>query len=93
MMTQDTTKTERLQARVNSETKDIIERAAFVKGISVSDFLISSAYDAAAETLAGHETLALNQQDSKIFFDAIAQPPAPNAAFKKAAQRYAQLKR
>lgn len=87
----DSVRTERLQARVNPETKDLIERAAFTKGISVSDFLITSAYDAATQTLAEHEIIQLNQRDSQLFFGAVAQPPAANEAFKKAARRYAEL--
>lgn len=88
---QEPSKTERLQARVNPETKDLIERAALVRGVSVSDFVINSAYEAAAETLEGYETLHLNKQDSQRFFDALMDPPKANAAFEKAAKRYAQL--
>ena len=88
---QEPNKTERLQARVNPETKDLIERAALVRGVSVSDFVINSAYDAATETLEGYKTLHLNKQDSKRFFDALLNPPEANAAFKKAAKRYANV--
>ena len=84
-------KSERLQARVNANTKDLIERAASLRGISVSDFLISSAYDAATKTIDEYEVIHLNQQASKAFFDAIENPPEANDAFKKASKRYAEI--
>jgi uncharacterized protein (DUF1778 family) len=87
---QEPTKTERLQARVNTETKAMIERAAHVRGVSVSDFVINAAYEAATDTLEAHETLHLRQQDSHVFFEAIMNPPEANDAFQKAAKRYQQ---
>ena len=89
--TYDATKTERLQARVNPETKSLIEKAALLRGVSVSDFIINSAYDAASETISSHEVLHLNKRDSELFFEAITNPPEANSAFKKAAKNYLDL--
>ena len=89
--THDATKTERLQARVNPETKSLIEKAALLRGVSISDFIINSAYDAASETISSHEILHLNKKDSQLFFEALSNPPEANDALKRAAKNYLEL--
>ncbi len=86
-----TGRSERLQARVNTNTKSLIEHAASLRGISVSDFLINSAYDAATKTIEEYEVIHLNQEASKAFFDVIENPPEANEAFRKASKRYAEI--
>jgi uncharacterized protein (DUF1778 family) len=79
---------ERIDARLPSETKQVIERAAVITGVTLSDFVISRAYEAAAAVVRQHETWILNRQQSKAFVDTLLQPPQPNDALKAAASRY-----
>ena len=78
----------RIDARLPTETKQLIERAAIITGVTVSDFVISKAYEAAAMVVQEHETWVLNRRESKKFVDALLNPPDPNEALRAAAARY-----
>ena len=77
---------DRIDARLPSETKRLIERAAFITGVTLSDFVVSKAYEAATKIVHQHETWTLNRQQSKAFAAALSNPPEPNAALKAAAE-------
>jgi uncharacterized protein (DUF1778 family) len=83
-----TRKIERLEARVTREQKRIIAHAAELRGTSVTDFVVVSAQQAAAETIKDLETLSLRDEARNAFVKALLNPPAPNAAAKAAARRY-----
>ena len=83
-------KLERLEARVTREQKRIIERAAELRGTSVTEFVVVSAQQAATKTIKDFETLSLRGEARKVFVNAVLNPPAPNAAAKAAARRYKQ---
>jgi uncharacterized protein (DUF1778 family) len=79
---------DRIDARLPAETKQLIERAAVITGVTLSDFVISKAHEAAATIVREHDTWALSRRESKAFVDALLNPPDPNAALRTAAARY-----
>lgn len=79
---------ERIDARLPAETKQLIERAAGITGVTTSDFIISKAYEAATTVVHEYDTWTLSRRDSKAFIDALLNPPEPNKALKAAAARY-----
>lgn len=81
-------RSERVEARVTVEQKKLIERAAALEGRSLTDFLLSSAQAAAADTIARHELLKLTPDDQDVFVAALLNPPAPNKALRAAVARY-----
>jgi len=81
-------RSERVQARISPDTKRLLERAASLRGVSLSDFVVSSAYDAATRTVKDHQVIALSARDSEAFALALLSPPAPNDALKRARKRY-----
>jgi uncharacterized protein (DUF1778 family) len=81
-------KEERLQARVTPAQKDLIERAAEIRGTSVTDFIVASAQEAATSTIEKFEVLHLRDEAREVFINAILNPPAPNDAARAAAERY-----
>lgn len=81
-------KRERLEARVTPEQKQLIARAAALRGSSVTEFIVASAQQAAADTVKDFELLTLHDEARDVFVNAILHPPAPNEAARKAAQRY-----
>lgn len=81
-------KEERLEARVTPEQKRLIERAAELRGTTVTEFVVVSAQQAAATTIRDFETLALRDEAREVFVRAVLHPPAPNAAARRAAERY-----
>src|SRR5579862_4586814 len=83
-------KRERLEARVTSDQKRLIARAANLRGTSVTDFLLLSAQQAAKETIRDFEMLRLQDEAREVFVNAILNPPKPNKALRKAAARYKQ---
>jgi len=81
-------KEDRLEARVTPEQKRLIARAAALRGSSVTEFIVASAQQAAADTIKDFELLALQDEAREAFVNAILHPPAPNAAARRAAQQY-----
>jgi uncharacterized protein (DUF1778 family) len=81
-------KADRLEARVTPEQKDLIARAAALRGSSVTEFLVASAQQAAVETINEFEILTLHEKARDVFVDAVLHPQAPNEAARRAARRY-----
>jgi uncharacterized protein (DUF1778 family) len=79
---------ERLEARLGPDQKRLIERAAQIRGTSVTEFVLASAQQAAMETIEDFQTLRLRDEARKVFVNALLNPPAPNAPARAAAQRY-----
>ena len=81
-------KTERINLRLDSNAKRKLEKAASVSGRSVSRFVIESALESAEETIRAEETMTLSARDTDLFFDAILNPPRPNAKLRRATKDY-----
>jgi uncharacterized protein (DUF1778 family) len=81
-------KEQRLEARVTREQKRLIERAAELRGTTVTEFLVASAQQAAAETIRNHQVLVLRNEARDVFINALLNPPAPNKALRSAARLY-----
>ncbi len=81
-------RTERLQARATKQTKDLLEMAATMQGVTLSEFIISSALERAMETVREHNYLELSARDSRAFADALLNPQEPNKALRAARERY-----
>lgn len=81
-------KISRIEARLNPEQKRRIEYAASLKGTSVSDFMVSSADDAAMQTIQRHEIWTLSGRDREVVVEALLNPPEPSARMKAALRRY-----
>jgi uncharacterized protein (DUF1778 family) len=81
-------KIERVEARLNPDQKRRIEYAASLKGTSISDFMVSSADEAAVRTIEQHEIWTLTGWDREAFVKALLHPPAPSRRMKAAARRY-----
>jgi uncharacterized protein (DUF1778 family) len=81
-------KQQRLEARITPDQKRLIERAAELRGTTVTEFVIASAQQAAADTIKDFEVLTLRDQARKVFVNAILNPPLPNETARAAARRY-----
>ncbi|MCI0604479.1 DUF1778 domain-containing protein [bacterium] len=87
-VTKRESKKEGLEARLTPEQKKHIERAARIKGTSVSDFVVLSAEDAALRTIYEQQTLTLNERASEAFANALLNPAAPGGRLIAGAKRY-----
>ena len=86
-----TAKTERLEARVPVSLKKVIQHAADLKGLSLTDFVITSLDRSARETVREHEIMTLNNDDSIRVAKLLINPPKPNVALKRAIKRHADI--
>jgi uncharacterized protein (DUF1778 family) len=82
------TKTERLEARITPEQKNLLQKAASLTGRSVTDFVIASAQENATRTVREHETMTLSARDREVFINTLLNPPAPGLQLREAVQRY-----
>jgi uncharacterized protein (DUF1778 family) len=71
----DRTRSERLEARITTDQKALIQRAAELEGRSVTDYVISSVQDAAKRTVEAHDLMVLSAAESRSFVDALLDPP------------------
>jgi uncharacterized protein (DUF1778 family) len=78
------TKEERLEARVTAEFKRTIAHAAQLAGRSLTDFMVDSIRESAHKTIAEHEVMRLNAEESRDFVRALLNPPEPNAKLRAA---------
>jgi uncharacterized protein (DUF1778 family) len=83
-------KSERIEARVTRQQKEILQRAAELSGLSLTDFLITSAQNAAEATIREHNVITLTARDSIAFAEALLTPSKPNEALHAAFERYDQ---
>jgi uncharacterized protein (DUF1778 family) len=81
-------RTERTEARLLPEQKKRIERAASLKGLSLSDFIVQHADEAAIRTIQLHTSWSLEDRDRDVFVQALLTPPEPSARMKAAVKRY-----
>ena len=80
---------ERFEARIPRDEKRTLERAADLSGRSLTDFVMSSAREAALETIERYEGMVLSDpRDRAAFVNAMLKPRAPSDTLKAAAARY-----
>lgn len=79
---------ERLEARITKSQKKLFEKAAMLKGTSVSQFVIASAQEAAVRTLEGQQIIELGRRDREIFINALLNPAVPNKRLRAAIERH-----
>jgi uncharacterized protein (DUF1778 family) len=83
---------QRLEARVTSDQRELIERAACVQGRTVTDFVVSALQEAAKRAIADHTVWKLTLEQQKVFMDALTEPPAPNQKLREAYKRFRKYK-
>lgn len=79
---------ERLEARVTAEQKSLIEHAAALQGRTVTDFVLTSAQDAARRAIEEHLQIALSIRDSEAFVAALLNPQPVNDRLRETVRRY-----
>jgi uncharacterized protein (DUF1778 family) len=78
------TRSLRTEARLRPDQKRRIERAANLRGQSVSDFMVQQSDQAAKEIIQEETVWKLSERDSKAFVKALLHPRGPNAKLKAA---------
>ncbi|MGK7877063.1 MAG: DUF1778 domain-containing protein [Xenococcaceae cyanobacterium] len=81
----------RLEARVTEEQKQLMERAAFLRGQNLTEFMVAVLAEAATQIIKEHEIIELTQRDRQAFVDALLNPLAPSGTAYADAQWYKQM--
>ena len=81
-------RSERLEARVSSDQKELFLRAAELQGRTLTDFVISSVHEAAVRTLEDMQSVRLAADESRAFAEALLNPREPDPRLAAAARRY-----
>ncbi|MCA9410418.1 MAG: DUF1778 domain-containing protein [Candidatus Omnitrophica bacterium] len=81
-------KSERLEARITRDQKELFKRAAQIQGRSLTDFLVQAASDAANRVVQEEHILNLAREDQEALVNALLNPPKPNARLKAAVEDY-----
>jgi len=85
------TQTARLEARISRDLHAKIKRAAELQGRTMTDFVISTMYDAAQQTIEQAEIMQLSVADQHCFAEAFLSPPDMNPALQQAFSRHSEL--
>ena len=81
-------KQERLQIRLDAQAKSILQRAAGHRHKTLSQFVLGTALEEAERVIRENEVVTLSGADWQVFYDALTNPPAPNATLRKAYAQY-----
>ena len=81
-------KGERLEARLTSEQKELLQRAAQLEGTTLTDFVVRSAQEQARRVIEEHTLIKLSLEDSQAFARALLNPSKPNARMMAVAIEY-----
>ncbi|WP_246161850.1 type II toxin-antitoxin system TacA family antitoxin [Segnochrobactrum spirostomi] len=80
-----------MEARIPVEIYDQMQRAARLRGMTLTGYLIATAGEDARRVIEDAEILRLAREDQIRFAEALIDPPAPNARLSRAAKRHADL--
>jgi len=80
----------RLEARVTTAQKRMLQQAAALSGRTLSEFVVASAQEAAAKVIQANETIRLTREEQIAFVGALLNPQPPNARLRRAAAKYRQ---
>ena len=72
------TKLARLGARIQPTEKALLQHAADLRGQTLTQFLLTSAREAAEDVIRRHEVVVLSAEDSRMLAEALLNPPPPN---------------
>jgi uncharacterized protein (DUF1778 family) len=87
----DTDNTARIEARVPTQVYSRLRRAAELRGMTLTSYLIATAGEEARREVEEADVMRLAREDQIRFAQALINPPKPNARLKKAARRHAAL--
>ncbi|AYN29460.1 DUF1778 domain-containing protein [Buttiauxella sp. 3AFRM03] len=80
-------KKQRIDLRLTDDDKSMIEEAAAMSNQTITQFMVASASERAAEIIEQHRRLLLNEESWNLVMDAISNPPAPNERLNRAVKR------
>lgn len=83
-MSNTTTRSARIEARISPELLATVKRAAELQGRSISDFVVTATAEAAQKIVAETEMIRLSRKASAQVADLLINAPPPAKALKQA---------
>ncbi|MEH1768420.1 MAG: DUF1778 domain-containing protein [Nostoc sp.] len=80
----------RIDLRVTQEQKELLERAASLKGISLSAYTLFHVLPVAKQDIDANEKLVLSNLDRDLFLSVMENPPELKGKLKSAIHKYRQ---
>ena len=90
-MTTESRKDDTLKIRMDGVTLSMLERARTYVDLDKSKFIRQSIREKAASIIEKNEQTRFSEEDWRMFFDMLDNPPAPTDRMKKAAKNYGEL--
>jgi uncharacterized protein (DUF1778 family) len=84
-------KGERLEARVSAELKAMFQRAAELKGLTLTDYVINVLVDSSQQVIRDHEVITWTGRNREVFLQALMNPPPPAPSLVAAFARYRKI--
>ncbi len=89
--TSSSARTDRIEARVSREQKDLWTWAADLEGCTFTDFVVRALQTAAEQAVQRHQIMRLSAQDTQALVDAIENPREPSERMRRYARREREL--
>jgi uncharacterized protein (DUF1778 family) len=83
--------TARLEARVPVQVYDQLQRAARLRGMTLTGYLIATAGEDARRVVEEADIMRLAREDQIRFAKALIDPPKPNEKLARAAKRHTEM--
>ncbi len=90
-MSVEAQKSEDFKFRLDSTTSALLERASGYIGLDKIEFISESIREKALAIIEEREKTTFTQNDWRMFFSLLEDPPEPTEAMKNAAQKYKSL--
>lgn len=81
-------KDSRIDLRVTQQQKELLEKAASLRGISLSAYTLFHLINAAKQEIEAHEKLILSDRDRDLFMSVMENPPKLQGNLKTAINKY-----
>lgn len=78
----------RLEAKVNLDIYQLLKQAAAITGRTLTDFVVSVAYEEAKRTISEHQMLRLTLNDQELLIKSLNEPLEPNSSMQEALNVY-----
>ena len=75
-------KSSRIEIRTSLEIKQIIEKAAGIKGETISAYILGKSLSSARIDIEQMESITVGNKDRDMFYSLLTNPPAPNKALR-----------
>lgn len=86
-------RSERLDARLTSQQKELISNAAEVFGLTTTQFVIQTAVRRARRVLREEAIVRTNERDREVLINSLMTPPEPSDALQSAWKDYEAVKK